>query len=263
MQKLTSKDGTVIAFDKQGTGPTLLLVDGALSACSMGSNAELVKMLAPHFTIFRYDRRGRGESGDTHPYAVKREVEDIDGLIREAGQPVFLYGHSSGAALALEATLQLGNKVKKLALYEVPYNSDPADRQVWKDYVQQLTGYLSAGRRGDAVALFMRFVGTPGDQVEGMRQAPFWPMLEAIAPTLAYDNLYLLGEERSVPVERAASVRVPVLVMNGGAGAPFMRVTAQSLAKAIPHAQHRILKGQTHAVAPEALAPELLAFFEE
>jgi len=261
MQKVTSKDGTPIAFDRQGAGPAVILVDGAMTSCSGGSNSELARMLAAHLTVYRYDRRGRGESGDTQPYAVEREVEDIEVLILEGGQSAYLYGHSSGASLALEAAVQLGNKVKKLALYEAPYNSDKADGQVWAEYIHHLREFLSEDRRGDAVALFMRFVGTPADQIEEMRRAPFWPMLEAIAPTLAYDHAAILGEVRSVPIERAARVTVPALVMNGSSSFPFMEDTARALVNAIPHAQHRILEGQSHNVAPEALAPVLLAFF--
>jgi len=126
----------------------VIFVDGALSSCSGGSNSELVKLLAPHFTVYRYDRRGRGESGDTQPYAVEREVEDIEALIQEAGQPAYLYDHSSGAALALEAALKLGNKVNKIALYEAPYNSDKNERQAWQAYLFQFREDLSAGRRG-------------------------------------------------------------------------------------------------------------------
>src|SRR5207302_3085775 len=216
MHIVTSKDGTNIAYDMQGEGQAVILVAGALCARLSWSGPELAKLLSPHFTVFAYDRRGRGDSGDTRPYAVEREVEDIEALIDEAGGVASLYGHSSGAALALEATVKLGDKVKKLAMYEVPYNDESQARRAWSQYIQQLTELLAADRRGDAVALFMRYVGTPADQIEAMRHAPVWPMLEAIAPTLAYDHTAILGEDSSIPIERAASVRVPTLVMNGG-----------------------------------------------
>jgi pimeloyl-ACP methyl ester carboxylesterase len=135
--------------------------------------------------VCNYDRRGRGDSGDTRPYAVQREIEDLEALIDDAGGTAYLYGHSSGASLALEAAAQLDGKVTKLAMYEAPHTDDPADLQPWGDYIAELTVALAAGRRGDAVALFMRFIGTPDGQIEGMRQAPFWAGLEAIAPTLA------------------------------------------------------------------------------
>jgi pimeloyl-ACP methyl ester carboxylesterase len=263
MPKVTSKDGTQIAYEKQGAGPAVILVDGALCYRSFGPMQHLAQLLAPHFTVTTYDRRGRGESSNSKPYAVEREVEDIDALIREAGGSVFLYGISSGACLALEAAIQLGDKIRKLALYEPPYNTEPGALQQWNDYRKQLGDLLAADRRGDAVALFMQLVGTPADQIGGMRQAPVWPMFEAVAPTLAYDAA-AIGENRSAPVERATHVTAPALVMDGGANLafmPFMHASATALAKAIPHAQQRTLEGQTHDVNLEVLAPVLVEFF--
>lgn len=257
---VTSRDSTTIAYDRQGEGPAVILVAGALCT-RLSWGPELSRLLAPHFTVYNYDRRGRGDSGDTQPYAVEREIEDIDALIAVAGGSACLYGHSSGAALILEAASRLGDRVEKLALYEAPYNDDPAARQAWGRYIAQLTDALAADRRGDAVALFMRCVGMPDDQIAGMRRAPMWPMLEAIAPTLAYDHTALLGGDAAVPTERAASVRVPALVMHGGASYPFMRDTAHALGRAMPHAQVRTLEDQTHDVDLAVLAPVLAAFF--
>jgi hypothetical protein len=160
----------------------------------------------------------------------------------------------------MEATIALGPKVKKLAMYEVPYNDDVTARQGWVTYRKELKGALAEGRRGDAFALFLRLVGVPAEQVAGMRQMPFWPPLEAVAPTLAYDAA-ALGDEAAVPLDQAARVTVPTLVMDGGAGAPFMHTTASTLAAAMPHGQQRTLEGQTHDVSPAALAPALIAFF--
>ena len=261
MNTLKSKDGTTIAFDAQGEGPALILVDGAVSTRSSGSKPELARLLAQNFTVHSYDRRGRGDSGDTKPYAVKREIEDIDALIGEAGGSAFVYGHSSGACLALDAAVALGEKVKKLAMYEAPYNDDPKARKAWGEYVRNLTEALASDRRGDAVALFMAYVGIPAAQIEGMRQAPFWGGMEAIAPTLAYDHAAIMGSDASIPAERVARVRVPTLVMSGGNGAPFMLETAKTLSKVIPDATLTTVEGQTHDVHPEALAPVLLEFF--
>jgi pimeloyl-ACP methyl ester carboxylesterase len=222
---------------------------------------DLAKLLAPRFTVYTYDRRGRGGSGDTRPYAVEREIEDIGALIQEAGGSARLFGTSSGACLVLEAAIKLGKKVNKLALYEPPYQSGNGARQAWRDYRKKLDEFLASGRRGVAVVLFMQFVGTPADQVEGMRQAPAWPIFEAVAPTLVYDAA-AMGEDRSVPVKRAAKVASPALVMNGSA-IPFMLDTATSLAKAIPHAQQRTLEGQTHNVNLEILAPVLVEYFSK
>jgi pimeloyl-ACP methyl ester carboxylesterase len=261
----TSKDGTTIAFDQLGTGPGLILVGGAFEQRAMDSEtAQLARepLLAEHFSVITYDRRGRGESSDTLPYAVEREIDDIEALIDEAGGSAFVYGISSGAALAFEAALALGGKVKKLALYEPPYNDDETARQAWRDYRKQLGEVLAEGRRGDAVGLFMTLLGMPADHLAGMRQHPMWPMFEAVAPTLAYDAA-AMGEDASVPSERASALRVPTLVMDGGATEwPFMHTTALALAKAIPDAQHRTLDGQTHEVAASALAPVLVECFE-
>lgn len=261
MKKVTSKDGTTIAFDQIGKGPALILVGGALEQRAMDSEtAQLAPLLAQHFTVFHYDRRGRGESTDTQPYAVEREIEDIDALITEAGGSAFAFGISSGAALALEATIKLGNKVKKLAMYEAPYNDDEAARQAWKAYRKQLADVLAQGHPGDALALFMMLVGMPADHLDRARQHPLWPMWEAGAPTLAYDAA-IMGEDASVPTEKAAHVAVPTLVMDGEASFPFMHVTATALANAIPNAEHRTLEGQTHEVAVSVLAPVLVEFF--
>jgi len=172
-----------------------------------------------------------------------------------------LYGHSSGAALVLEAAIQLGQKIKKLALYEAPYHVKAADQQAYKNYIKQLTAALAAERKGDAVAAFMQYVGMPTQQIAAMRQSPAWPQLESIAPTLAYDHTAILGEDSSIPAEQIALITAPTLVMNGGASFPFMDETAQVLSTAIPHAKRYTLQGQTHDVAPKALAPVLVDFF--
>jgi pimeloyl-ACP methyl ester carboxylesterase len=260
MNKVVSKDGTEIAYDKQGQGPAVILVDGALGYRSFGPMPELAKLLSTHFTIVTYDRRGRGDSGDYKPYAVEREIEDIEALIDEVGGFAYLYGISSGACLALEASIKLGAKVKKLAIYEAPYKSGENAPEDWIEYSKQLARLLATGSRGDAVALFMAFVGTPANQIESMRKTPMWSMFEAIAPTLLYDTA-TMGADRSVPTERVSHITASTLVMHGGAGHPFIKQTALALSKAIPNAEFQTIEGQTHAVASEAIAPVLAEFF--
>jgi len=265
MNKVTSKDGTQVAYETKGSGPAVILVDGALCYRSFGPMPHLAELLAPHFTVHLYDRRGRGESSNSMPYAVEREVEDIEALIQAAGGSAFAYGISSGACLALEAAIKLGDKITKLAMYEPPYNSDDAALHEWWEYRRQLSDLLAAGRNGDAVVLFMQLVGTPTEAIEGMRQAPVWPMFEAVAPTLAYDAA-AMGEDRIAPFRRAAYVKVPALVMDGGANLetmPFMHKSATALARAIRHGQQRTLEGQTHDVNLEVLAPVLVEFFTQ
>jgi pimeloyl-ACP methyl ester carboxylesterase len=258
---VTSKDGTPIAYDRQGHGPALILVAGALCSRLGWSGPHLSNLLAPHFSVYNYDRRGRGDSGDTKPYAVAREVEDIEALVDAAGGSAYLYGHSYGAALVLEAAIQLGQKIKKLALYEAPYHEEAVDQHAFKDYIQHLSTALAVERNGDAVAAFMQYVGMPIDQIAAMRQSPAWPQLESIAPTLAYDHTAILGEDSSIPTDRITVITAQTLIMYGGASFPFMQDTAQVLSKAMPHAKLLTLEGQTHDVAPEALAPVLKDFF--
>ena len=261
MQLVTSQDGTRIAYDKSGEGPAIILVNGALATRS--STSELAQLLADHFTVYSYDRRGRGDSADTRPYSVEREIEDIAALIDAAGGSAYVYGKSSGACLALQATSSLGDKVKKLAIYEAPYSEDEGAAQEWKEFRSELDGLLAADRRADAVTSFMKFVGAPDEAIAGMKASAAWPEMEAMAPTLAYDNA-VVGDDRSVPVESAAKVKATTLVMDGGASLetmPFMRPTADKLAKAIPDAERRTLEGQAHDVSPKALVPILVKFF--
>lgn len=263
MKTVTSKDGTTIAYDKTGDGPAVILVTGATGTRLFGF-PELARLLEPHFTVYNYDRRGRGDSTDTKPFAVEREVEDIEALINEAGTPASLYGISSGACLVLEAAIRLGSKVNKLALYEAPYNSDPNDKPIWHAYYTKLNELVAANKRGDAIAHFMRFVGVPDTMIADMRRQPMWPGLEAVAPTLVYDAAAMGGETRTVPVERAAKVAAPTLLMDGEESLniyPFMRTTADALAQAMPNAERRTLKGQGHDVDSKVLAPVLIEFF--
>lgn len=263
MKTVTSKDGTTIAYDQAGTGPALILVGGMFEQRAMESDTSklaVFPLLTQNFTVYHYDRRGRGDSTDTLPFAVEREIEDIEALIDAAGGSAFLSGISSGASLAFEAALKLGNKVKGLAMYDPPYNDDADSRQSWKVFRQDLQQAIAEGRRGDAVGLFMMVTGAPPEAVDGMREYPIWSMFEAIAPTIAYDAA-AVGEEAAVPVERAAGLKTPTIVMNGGETYPFMPVAGEALAKAIPNVRYRVLEGQVHEVEPEAIAPVLIEFF--
>lgn len=258
MEKVTSKDGTKITYDKKGEGSALILVLGALN--SRKSGAKLAKLLAARFTVISYDRRGRGDSTDTAPYSPQCEVEDIEALIDSVGGPVFVYGHSSGAALALEAVIKRPKIIGKLAIYEVPYALDEDAQKAAVEYYKTLKKLLAAGRKDDAVALFVRSVGVSDNQIQAMKRMPMWKGLEKLAPTLAYDS-EVLGKGHALPAARLSQITIPVLVMHGGAGAPFMRDAAKAISEAIPHAQLRTLAHQTHGVSPKALAPVLEEFF--
>jgi len=262
MSAVTSRDGTRIAYERTGDGPPLILVDGALCSRNMGPMGSLAALLAPHFTVYRYDRRGRGESGDTPPYAIEREVEYIAALVDAAGAPVFVCGVSSGAALALEAANR-GLGIGKLVLYEAPFIVDDARAPLLEDYRVELTRCLAANRRGDAVAHFMKGVGMPAPFVFLMRLMPVFGKLKAVAHTLPYDFAIVADNQRGqpLPADRWMSAALPILVVVGGKSPAWMRNGMAALAAVLPNAKLRTLAGQTHMVSEKALAPLLVDFF--
>jgi pimeloyl-ACP methyl ester carboxylesterase len=232
------------------------LILGALN--KRGSGKKLAQLLADHFTVISYDRRGRGDSTDTLPYSVEKEIYDIDPLIDELGGSANLYGHLSGAVLALLASEKLGTKVAKLALYEVPYNDDVSAQKVSEIYRKKLAQLLSEDKRGDAVALFVKSVGVTDKQIAAMQHLPMWKGLIAMASTLAYDMIELMEQ---YPTKDVRNIKLPTLVMYGAASPAFMGDTAQKLSQAMPNATLRSLEGQAHDVKADVLAPHLVAFF--
>lgn len=253
MPTVNSSDGTPIAYDSLGTGPVLILVDGATCYRDAGPARPLAALLAEHFTVYLYDRRGRGASGDTAPFAVDREVDDIAALIRRAGGHAALFGMSSGGALALAAAARLGPAVTELAVYEVPVSIDLDP--VAAAYSRDLAAALADGRRGDAMALFLARVGMPAEQIAGMRRAPMWAGFEAIAPTLAYDDA-VLGDGL-LPYDRISAVQIPAVVLSGEFAPEFIRESARAMATALPYGRHVELAGQSHDVDLAVLADAL------
>lgn len=222
--------------------------------------------MAAHFTVYNYARRGRGGSGDTAPYALAREIEDIDALIAEAGGMAHLFGVSSGGALVLEAAAA-GLAIDKLAVYEVPYSIGGEAVRAWRTYVERLEALLAAGHRGDALTLFMRLAGAPEEVVTGAQASPAWASLEAIAHTLAYDAA-CLGD--GLPqTDRLAGIARPLLVITGSTLDPrmgglrpsFFADAANVIALSAPKARRLTLEGQTHVVDPDVLGPVLVEFF--
>lgn len=264
MGTVISRDGTEIAFERSGSGPALILVDGALCHRAFGPSRGMAKRLSSRFTVYLYDRRGRGESGDTGPYAIGREVEDLEALIKEAGGSAFLCGFSSGAVLALEAATALPS-VTRVALYEAPFVVDDTGTAIPPDFVGRLRGQVASGHRGAAVDAFMKLVGTPAFFRIVMRATPVWPKLKAVAHTLPYDITVMGVHESGRPISAArwASLTAPALVLDGGKSPQWMRNTTRELAAAVPGARHRTLEGQTHMVKPDAIVPELTGFFTE
>lgn len=259
MKQVTSRDGTTIAYDQAGSGPAVIMVGGAWSYRKYPGNVEMADLLARHFTVINYDRRGRGDSGDTRPYSVVREVEDLEALIRAVGGSTSVYGMSSGAALALEAAAR-GLNITRLALYEPPYMVGEGGHRPPADHQEQLVRLVAENRLGDASTYFMRQVmGIPGIIVFVMRQFPFWSKLKATAHTLPYDSA-IMGDF-TLPTARAAAVRTPTLVIGGEKSPAVLRRAVQAVAEVVPNAERRMLKGQSHNVSMKILAPVLVEFF--
>jgi pimeloyl-ACP methyl ester carboxylesterase len=252
---VTSRDGTTIAFDRMGSGSPLVLVCGA--STDRMANARLAELLAADFTVYNYDRRGRGDSTDTPPYAIEREVEDLAAVVGEAGGSAGVWGTSSGGVLGLIAAEQ-GVSMSKLAVWEPPFVPEGYPKPP-SDQVEQYESMIAEDRRGDAVEYFMsKVVGMPPEFVAQARSQPWWGATEAIAHTLAYDARIM--RDHAVPTQLAAGVQVTTLVI-AGTVIPWMSVAASALAEALPYGHVRILEGQSHDVDPNVLAQALKEFF--
>ena len=259
MSHVTSKDGTRIAYDRVGSGPAVILVDGAMCSRSFGPSRKIAELLQQHFTVYVYDRRGRGESGDAQPYAKAREVEDIDALIRAAGGSAYAVGLSSGAALALEAAAS-GSALTKLAIYEPPYMvDDPRYGEI--DHAGQVRALVAAGDRGGAVKYFMRMVNVPAPFIFLMQlMRGVWRQLKTIAHTLPYD-MAIMGNWQ-VP-QRFAALETPTLAMHGGKTQARLKRAVEELVKVLPNVRGQVLPGQTHNVGAAVLVSALVAYFKE
>ncbi|QDY79151.1 alpha/beta fold hydrolase [Streptomyces qinzhouensis] len=256
LERARSADGTLIAYERRGDGPPLVLVGGALATAA--SDAPLAELLSARFTVLTYDRRGRGGSGDRAAYAVEREIEDLAAVIDAAGGAARVHGTASGGALALRAAAA-GVPIAHLSVYEPPY--DPAVRpgHAPGPHRARTRELIAGGRPGDAVALYLARTGTPDHLVAWMRRSPAWPGLEAVAHTLPYDDA--VTGDGSVPVRLLRGVPVRVMVADGGASPAAVREAARLVAEALPRGRHRTLTGQTHEVSPHVLAPVLETFF--
>lgn len=262
MEKVISKDGTPIAVDRSGSGPALILVDGAMCSRGFGPMPSLAKELASQFTVYHYDRRGRGDSGNGGAYDVQREIEDLDAVLEHAGGSAMVFGISSGAALAGEAARELRG-IRRLALYEAPYVIDSTHEPLPPDFIAETKAFVASGNRSAAVKKFMRYVGTPAIAVFMMSLLPFWKKLTKIAHTLSNDLEIIAPHHqgRPFPPGKWSMVTVPVLVMAGGKSPAYMQNSMKAWAAAFPNAVHQTLAGQTHMVKQDVLAPELIEFF--
>ncbi len=263
MQTVISKDGTKIAFDKSGNGTPLILVWGTLFTRRSYDAPKLPGLLDSHFKVFNYDRRGRGDSKPIRLDNVdrEREIEDIEALIDDGGGSAFLFGHSSGAALSIYAAARLAAKVKKLSIYEPPFDDDANAQQVWMRYSSNVKNALAMGNSEDAVALTLAQIGMSQDQIDSMRQTPMYSEFVSNAASLAYDPAVVLGKDRRLPVDVLANIPMPVLVMVGGKSSPATHQMAGRLAEAIPNARLLELEGQSHEVEMKPLASALINYF--
>ncbi|GAB2504535.1 alpha/beta fold hydrolase [Nocardia heshunensis] len=258
-----SKDGTAIAYTRYGSGPVVVLVDGGLAAQEFGPNKSLAEELSSKYTVYTYDRRGRGDSGETLPVDIEREYEDLDAVVDLAGEPVMLYGISSGAGMILDY-LRSGRTARKVALYEVPFVVDATRPPLPDDYIEHLHALLAQGKNGDAIKYFMRQgVRLPALLVAAFPLFPGWSHLKTVAPTMAYDIQYVEQFQRGhkLPADRWTQLGAPVIVIAGSKSPAWMRNANEALAQAIPGAKHQVLPGQTHLVKAPVLAPALIEFF--
>lgn len=267
MPTVTSKDGTKIAFDKVGSGPAVILVNGAIAyrAFDDGTMAQLAKLLGEHFTVYNYDRRGRGESGNTLPFTKQREIEDLQALVEDAGEAMVL-GFSSGSAVTLDTTAVTPG-ITKVAVYEAPFIVDDSRQPVPTDYAEQLMKFSIEGKHEEAVEYFARYaLGIPDEYIGGMKQdQATWSGMTGVGHTIAYDAAFVgsVMQGKPLPTNRWSNVTVPVLVLDGGASDAFMGNAANALAKVLPNARRQTLEGQTHSVDPKVLAPVIIEFFKK
>jgi pimeloyl-ACP methyl ester carboxylesterase len=250
---IESADGTGIALDRSGSGPPLVIVLGAF--CDRSTSKPLAALLAPSYTVYEYDRRGRGDSGGVLPFSIEGEVQDLAAVLAAAGQPAFVYGHSSGGVLALEAAAR-GVVMRGLAVYEPPYTGD---HQPGPEFGERLDQLVAAGRRDQAAEQWVAMTGTPPPIIESIKASPGWAHRQALAHTLSQD-LRLAGDGQ-VPIERLNPIDIPVLAMAGAASPPWAPSTTATLAGALRRGSRRIVDGQRHIPADAAVAAILQSFF--
>ncbi len=259
MPQVDSKDGITIVYDKTGLGPTLILINGAMGYRDNWGDQPLANELSDKFSVVTYDRRGRGESGDTQPYAVIREIEDIEVLIDAAGASAHLYGFSSGAVLALKAAARLGPKVGKLIIHGAPASAGgEQEARAFGEYKRQVAELLEEDQRGDAVALFFADM-LPPEVLEQMRGSPEWIKMEKVAHTLNYDN-EVMGDGLLATTD-ARTVLTPTLILDSSGSPPFIKETADTLAEIMPNAERQTVEGE-HRPEPHTLASSLAPFLE-
>ncbi|MBF6172334.1 alpha/beta fold hydrolase [Nocardia blacklockiae] len=254
METTLSADGTRLAYDVRGDGPVLVYVTGAICFRQFRPVLADVKAFAAEFTVYTYDRRGRGDSGDTLPYSVDREIEDIEAIIDAAGGTAHIYGHSSGAVLALEAALRIPDKIDRVVIYDASYVHAEQERDSYSALSRKIGHLLERGENGRAIKQFLRGIGMPRPFVELLPLMPGWKTMKALAPTLMYD---IAMTENLPPLDRLRGIKLPVQVTVGQRSPSSLLAVARAVAEAIPGAEYQVLDGQDHMVSPKALLPIL------
>lgn len=267
MQTVTSRDGTKIAFDKVGSGPAVILVNGAIAYRAFDPfMAQLAELVGKHFTVYNYDRRGRGDSGDTQPFTKEREIEDLQALVEDAGGKAMIFGISSGGVLSLDAAAVTPG-ITKVEVYEPALIVDDSRQPVPADYTEHLTTLAVEGKRDEAVEYFLtQAVGIPAEYIGGMKQdQATWSGMTGVAHTIAYDAAFVgnVMQGKPLPTDRWVKITLPVLVADGGASDAWVHHAADALGKVLPHASRQTLEGQTHMVDPKVLAPVIIEFFKK
>ncbi len=267
MPTVTSQDGTTIAFDKVGSGPAVILVNGAMAYRAFDpSMAQLAELLGQHFTVYNYDRRGRGASSDKEPFAKEREIEDLQALVEDAGGTAMVFGLSSGGVVSLDAAA-ITPGITKVGVYEPALIVDDSRQPVPPDYTEHLTTLAAEGKRDEAVAYFLtQAVGIPTEYIGGIKQdQATWSGMTGVAHTIAYDAAFVgtVMQGKPLPTDHWVKVTLPVLVADGGASDAWVHHAADAMANVLPHASRHTLEGQTHMVDPTVLAPVIIEFFQQ
>ncbi|HUA06542.1 MAG TPA: alpha/beta hydrolase [Solirubrobacteraceae bacterium] len=253
MEMIQSADGTRIAVDRSGAGAPLVIVLGAF--CDRSTSKPLAALLAPRYTVYEYDRRARGDSSNGLRLSIEREVQDLAAVVTAAGEAPFVYGHSSGALLALEAAAR-GVQMRRLAVYEPPYTGahDPGP-----EFGRHLDELVATGRRDEAAEQWLAVTGTPPPIIESIKRGPGWVQRQALAHTLSQD--LRLANSGRVPLERLDAIEIPVLALAGADSPPWASLTTAVLAGSLPHASERIVDGQQHIPADSVIGEILESFF--
>lgn len=258
MNYVRSKDGTKLAYNKTGAGPPLIYITGASCFRSFSPILKAVKVFSQHFTVYNYDRRGRGDSSDTAPYTVSKEVDDLEALIDACGGKAFLYGHSSGAVLALEAALRLEEKIDQVIVYDPPYVHTKSYKANYQALAEEVMVQLSQKNNKQAMKTFLSGIGMPKFFVWFLPLFPGWRTMHTLAPTLAYD---IELTKDFPPLDRFKEIKLPTLVLVGSKSPESIRVVGEEIAKAIPNAAFEKVAGQDHMINAKVLLPKFIRFF--